>query len=344
MQDIQYKITRMDNTKIVLLDRFMRGETSPEEEQQLLAWFREVESQEDILTFYRQRWHESATKEISEEVQLRMFNQIKERINTDKSTLLKNNRKQNRRRLLRWGQYAAAILLGVVVGITSHLYTRQSTTEAKEYRVEAEKGQRANVTLPDGTKVWLNSHTQLVYTSNYGVKDRVVDLRGEAYFEVAKDKEHRFIVKAGDLDVEALGTTFNVKAYQEDNDVIATLFSGSIRATAGKQSVILSPSQQVAFSRQRETFIVNNPENIAYASMWRDNELAFKGETLNEIAIRMNRLYNVQIEFKSEKIKQFRFSGVIKNNSLDNVFEIISLTSPILYESRGDTIILSERK
>lgn len=334
----------MDNTKILLLDRFMRGETSPEEEQQLLAWFREVDSQEDILTFYRQRWHESATKEISEEVQLRMFNQIRDRINTDKTTPLKNNRKQNRKRLLRWGQYAAAVILCIVVGITSHLYTRQSMTEVKEYMIEAEKGQRASVTLPDGTKVWLNSHTQIVYNSNYGMEDRVVDLHGEAYFEVAKDKEHRFIVKAGGLDVEALGTTFNVKAYKEDDGVIATLFSGSIRATTGKQSVILSPAQQVAFSRESETLVVNSPENIAYASMWRDNELAFKGETLSEIAIRLNRLYNVQIEFKSEKIKQYRFSGVIKNNSLDNVFEIISLTSPIMYESLGDTIILSERK
>ena len=118
----------------------MRGETSPEEEQQLLAWFREVDSQEDILTFYRQRWHESATKEISEEVQLRMFNQIRDRINTDKTVLQKNDRKQNRRRLLRWGQYAAAVILCVVVGITSHLlYTRQSMAEVKEYMVEAEK-------------------------------------------------------------------------------------------------------------------------------------------------------------------------------------------------------------
>ena len=240
----------MDNTKILLLDRFMRGETSPEEEQQLLAWFREVDSQEDILTFYRQRWHESATKEISEEVQLRMFNQIRDRINTDKTVLQKNDRKQNRRRLLRWGQYAAAVILCVVVGITSHLlYTRQSMAEVKEYMVEAEKGQRASVTLPDGTKVWLNSHTQIIYNSNYGVEDRVVDLRGD-----------RFIVKAGGLDVEALGTTFNVKAYKEDDDVIATLFSGSIRATAGKHSAVLSPAQQVAFSRKSETLVVDSPE------------------------------------------------------------------------------------
>lgn len=84
--------------------------------------------------------------------------------------------------------------------------------------MEAEKGQRASVMLPDGTKVWLNSHTQISYNSNYGMKDRVVALAGEAYFEVAKDKDHRFIVKTGDMEVEALGTSFNVKAYKEDRE------------------------------------------------------------------------------------------------------------------------------
>lgn len=329
---------------ILLLDRFMRGETSPEEEKQLLAWFREVDSQEDILAFYRQRWHESATKEISEELQLRMFNQIKDRMNADEPLRIKSDLKRNKKWLPRWGQYVAAVVLCLVVGIASHLlYTRQSIVVASEYLVEAEKGQRASVILPDGTKVWLNSHTQISYNSNYGVDERIVSLRGEAYFEVAKDREHRFIVKTGGLDVEALGTTFNVKAYKDDDDIIATLFSGSIRATDGEHSVILSPEQQVCFRRGSKKMKVDNPENVTYASMWRDNELAFKGETLDEIALRLNRLYNVHIEFKSEKIKQYRFSGVIKNNSLDNVFEIISLTSPIMYESLGDTIILSER-
>lgn len=333
----------MDNTNILLLDRFMRGETSPEEEQQLLLWFRDVDAQEDILTFYRQHWHEASDKELSEDVQLRMFHQLKTKIRSE-SIAIKKTRKFEKRWFIRWGQYAAAIILCVVVGITSHLYTRQSVPVAKEYQVEAEKGQRASVMLPDGTKVWLNSHTQISYNSNYGMKDRIVALVGEAYFEVAKDKDHRFIVKTGEMEVEALGTSFNVKAYKEDRDVIATLFTGSIRATAGSHSVVLSPDQQVCFNRIEDDLKVDSPENVAYASMWRDNELAFKGETLNDIAIRLNRLYNVHIEFKSEKIKQFRFSGVIKNNSLDNVFEIISLTSPIMYESLGDTIVLSERQ
>ena len=177
----------MDNTNILLLDRFMRGETSPEEEQQLLLWFRDVDAQEDILTFYRQHWHEASDKELSEDVQLRMFHQLKTKIRSE-SIAIKKTRKFEKRWFIRWGQYAAAIILCVVVGITSHLYTRQSVPVAKEYQVEAEKGQRASVMLPDGTKVWLNSHTQISYNSNYGMKDRVVALAGEAYFRLQKIK------------------------------------------------------------------------------------------------------------------------------------------------------------
>lgn len=330
-------------SNILLLDRFMRGETSPEEEQQLLVWFRESSAQEEILSFYRQRWLDASNTELPDEVQERMLSKIKA---TMRANELQRIPKVRPRKISfsRWLQYAAAILLFIGIGVASHIFTRQSMTIENKYLVEADKGQRARVTLPDGTKVWLNSHTQVSYDNNYGQKDRIVKLTGEAYFEVAKDKEHRFIVRTGDLDVEALGTSFNVKAYKEDCQIVATLFTGSIRATTGKNSVVLAPKQQVLFDRGSTRLKVDKPENVQYASMWRDNELAFHGETLNDIAIRLNRIYNIQVVFKSEKIKQYRFSGVIKNNSLDNVIQIISLTAPILYESRGDTILLSERQ
>lgn len=328
---------------IVLLERYMRGETSPEEELQLLTWFRESAAEEDIIAFYRQRWLDSSKTKLPQEIQERMFRQIKATMKLDNQQVILTD-KSWQVHFRRWLQYAAAIIFFIGIGITSHLYTRQSLVIENKYLVEAEKGQRASITLPDGTKVWLNSHTQVSYSSDYGHKERIVNLTGEAYFEVAKDKEHRFVVKTKGLDVEALGTSFNVKAYREDNYITATLFAGSIRATADNKSVILAPDQQVLFDRETSRLKVEKPDNASYAYMWRDNELAFKGETLNDIAIRLNRIYNVQVVFSSEKIRQYRFSGIIKNNSLDNVIEIISLTAPIMYESRGDTIILSERQ
>lgn len=335
-----------NNINIDLLDRFMRGETLPEEEQLLLEWFRNSASKDEILEFYQQRWSEVPEDELPAEIQGRMYLRIKERMHE-----MENRHKEQEKRafklkssFMRFLPYAATILLCIGISFSFYLYTQKNLSASNEYIVSAEKGQRASVTLPDGTKVWLNSHTELRYKSDYGVKERNVFLNGEAYFEVSKDKEHRFVVNAGEMAVEALGTAFNVKAYNEDPDFVATLFEGSIKAGTGDDNnVILTPDQHVSLNRKSKSLTVGISENVLYARMWRNNELAFEKEKLDDIAVLLNRMYNVQLKFKSDKIRQYRFSGVIKNNSLDNVIEIISLTAPIIYESHGDTIILDEK-
>ena len=119
---------------------------------------------------------------------------------------------------------------------------------------------------------------------------------------------------------------------------------GKVRTTIGQKEAILYPDQQVEYNKEKGTLQVSRPENAAYASMWRHGELAFSGETLEEIALLFQRLYNVEVRFDSDKIKQYRFSGVIKNNSLENVIELISLTAPIEYVVKKDTIVLSEKR
>lgn len=335
-----------NNINIDLLDRFMRGETLPEEEQLLLEWFRNSASKDEILEFYQQRWSEVPEDELPAEIQGRMYLRIKERM-LEMENLHKEQEKRAfklKSSFMRFLPYAATILLCISISFSFYLYTQKNLSASNEYIVSAEKGQRASVTLPDGTKVWLNSHTELRYKSDYGVKERNVFLNGEAYFEVSKDKEHRFVVNAGEMAVEALGTAFNVKAYNEDPDFVATLFEGSIKAGTGDDNnVILTPDQHVSLNRKSKSLTVGISENVLYARMWRNNELAFEKEKLDDIAVLLNRMYNVQLKFKSDKIRQYRFSGVIKNNSLDNVIEIISLTAPIIYESHGDTIILDEK-
>ena len=332
------------NTNILLLECFMRGETSPDEEQILSDWLHSQEAKEQLSNYYQETWKGSNNKLIAE-VQGRMFERVKSQMHNAVQEL--NRRKQKRTmRIRRLFQYAAVILLIIIAGIGGHLYTvsqTEPTATDKSYLVQTGKGQRANITLPDGTVVWLNSYTQLHYNANYGATQRVVSLIGEAYFEVAKDKEKPFIVETAGMNVEALGTTFNVKAYREDSQIIATLFSGSVRVSSDRDNVILSPDENATFERRSGKLAIHKPDNSSYAKMWRNNDLVFNGETLEEIAVLLNRMYNVQIAFKSERIKQYRFSGVICNNSLDNVIELISLTSPITYETRGDTIILGNR-
>lgn len=327
---------------IDLLDRFISGESSPEEEASLLEWFKSVDSKEELSTFYEDKWLESAGKRVPTEIQNRMLSNIRGRIHSTKELKGSSNVSLYFTKIL---SYAAVAIVCFLIGAGAYRYSNTNTKEVapNDYVVLADNGQRASVVLPDGTKVWLNSHTKLTYNSDYGIKDRYITLSGEAYFEVAKDSLHRFLVNAGGMEVEALGTAFNVKAYEEEEELVTTLFEGSVRASVGSKYAILKPDQSAVFNKSNHRFIVDKDSNPLYAKLWRVNELAFSGETLEEISIMLNRMYNIEIRFLSNKIKKYSFSGVIKNISLDNVIEIISLTAPITYSAIGDTIYLDER-
>ena len=330
---------------IELLDCFMRGELPAEQEHELRTWFKQPEVREMLFQHYRHSWTEAEGKELPVEIQNRMFRNIQSRIHTE--TEKKEQKSVRKLKFHQWLPYAAAVVF--LLGFTTfvHLYMnladKTENYSSQVYKVLVDKGQRASVILPDGTKVWLNSHTELTYNGDYGKGNRQVVLSGEGYFEVAKDTTLRFIVKAGEMEVEALGTTFNVKAYQEDRELTTTLFEGKVRTSVGKDEVILKPDESLSFDKSSRRMIVSD-DLAAYARMWKDNELVFKGATMEEVAVMLDRLYNVKVRFASEKVKHYRFSGVIKNNSLDNVIELISLTAPIMYKKVGGEIIIEERK
>lgn len=254
---------------------------------------------------------------------------------------------QRKRKIIRYSlSIASSIVLFICLGLLSQLYIqgrKAGRLPDKEFTVTADKGQRASVTLPDGSVVWLNSNTTLTYSNEYGKDERLVNLNGEAYFDVSRMKDCRFIVRTGTVDVTALGTTFNVRAYEEDTEVTTTLFEGSVQVSIAGRIALLEPNQTATFNKETRKLIASAPEHPEYAVMWKDNHLAFTGQTLGEIATTLHRLYNIHFEFSSESIRDYRFRGVILNKSLDNVIELISLTAPITYTTVEDTIYIQER-
>lgn len=327
--------------KIELLHRLMAGSTTEEENRQLMEWFRHCVSKEEFFMLFDTAWQESPN-EMPRDVQERMYRRLNQELDEEK--------KQTRVVALRprfswkvWQRVAVACIIIVLSLINYNMNDKRIQLSTQNFTVSAEKGQRAFVTLPDSTKVWLNSDTKISYPADYGMEERNVSLEGEAYFEVAKNPEKRFIVKTKGMQVEALGTSFNINAYRDDDKIIASLFSGSVRVSYDDHMAILKPHESVKVDLLTHSFSQYKDENMQDIALWRQNEIMFDGESLEEITRIMNRLYNTTIYIEDESLKKECYIGTIRNNSLENFIDIINLTTPVIYENKGDTVFLKKR-
>lgn len=325
--------------RIELLHRLIAGTTTEEENRQLMEWFRQCASKEEFFMLFETAWKESPD-EMPRDVQERMYRRLSRELDEKKTkTILLRSRFSWKI----WPQIAVACII-IVLGLVNYrMSDKQKQLSTQNFMVLAEKGQRAFITLPDSTKVWLNSDTKISYPADYGLKERNVTLVGEAYFEVAKNPDKRFIVEAKGMQVEALGTSFNVNAYQNDNKIIASLFSGSVRVSYDRHVAILEPHESIRVDLLNRSFSRYKDESMQNIALWRKNEITFDGESLEEITHIMSRLYNTTICIEDESLKKVCYIGTIRNNNLENFIDIINLTTPVVYENKGDTVFLRKR-
>ncbi|WP_418698891.1 FecR family protein [Bacteroides sp.] len=325
---------------IELLERLLERTATAKDKVDLAQWLKEPDAQSEVDAYLKYKWLAAKEREETFAAQQRIFDDIKTMIQGNDRSLQMVQKKKPR--ILRyWTSIAAVFVACIAIGYL--LYpVMTSEDNMNQFVTKVNNGQKASITLPDGTLVWLNSDTQIMYGTDYGKKSRVVTLNGEAYFEVAHDKDKKFIVRAEDMNIEVLGTVFNVKAYKESSTIVATLKEGKIKAfcNSNDQEVIVYPNEEIVYNRSDKTFNKCKPKDPSYAYMWKNDELGFNNERLESIALLLEKMYNIKVVFKTEVIKDLRFSGIIKNNSLDNILEIIHLTSSVNYKLINDTITL----
>lgn len=218
----------------------------------------------------------------------------------------------------------AAVFIGVLfLGWT--MFQKMATNETSPLYVVTGSGERAQVILPDGTKVWIGACSKIEYISSVSANERIVTLEGEAYFEVAPDKKKPFVVNSSGQVAKVLGTKFNIRANKEDRYVITTLLEGSLSVSSpdlDEQSVILKPSEQLTFNvntGSKELQICDAAED--YIS-WVDGHLYFNHSTMEEIARELERYYNVKI-ILDDKIKEERFTANFDTS--ENIYQILSI-------------------
>ncbi len=197
------------------------------------------------------------------------------------------------------------------------------------------------LTLADGTKVWLNSETTLEYPTHFSQNRREVTLVGEAFFEVHKDASRPFIVNVKGAAVKVLGTSFNVKAYNEEEAVTTTLVTGRVllesQHNSARNEMILKPGMQGVISAH-EDIIVNEVDPLIY-SAWKDGEFRFENKPLEEILLSLQRWYDVEVVYENQAMKKKRFTGDLERYAEINThLEMISLTTNVQFEIKNHIV------
>ena len=190
------------------------------------------------------------------------------------------------------------------------------------------RGGEYQLTLADGTQVWLNAETELKYPVAFADEVREVMLTGEAYFEVAKNVSRPFVVKAGQLDIKVLGTSFNVKAYPSETQQ-ATLVQGKVEVCAGNYSRKLQPGEQLNYSSEGPE--IRNVDVKAYTA-WKDRRFVFNDDLLEEVIRKLGRWYDVEFILRDAEVREIRFTGNLpKYRNLDQVLNKLELTTHIRF-------------
>ncbi|MBW6500508.1 MAG: DUF4974 domain-containing protein [Bacteroidales bacterium] len=268
--------------------------------------------------------------------------------------------------------FCIAFLLGTIFRQKNREIDSEKSLTASFTEIIAPLGARSEIKLNDGTEVMLNAGSSIKYSNVYNSVNRDLILEGEAYFKVAGNYDLPLVVAAGNINIRATGTEFNVKAYSDEGIIETTLIDGEVEITQkgnkDKGSVmVLKPSQKAIYAQQSDRLtiekikeiepqaieavkistdklLVSSKTDVEQVTAWTKNKLIIRSENLESLCTKLQRKYNVTFVFSDEEIKKHRFSGVLLDETLQQVIDVIKLTAPVDYLIDGKTVVLFSLK
>ncbi|HAF35996.1 MULTISPECIES: FecR family protein [Sphingobacterium] len=201
------------------------------------------------------------------------------------------------------------------------------------------KGGQFQITLSDGTKVWLNSNSSLKYPSAFSTSERRVELTGEAYFEVSKNKQKPFIVETSLQKVEVLGTKFNINAYDDESSTQTSLAEGSVRVSCKNNTTLLKPGQQSTLTDQN---IAVRSINLDQVLDWKNGDFNFSNNNLKEIMRKISRWYNIEVIFEGPISQETYVAQISRKKRLNDVLRALQLSGSIKYNIRNNKLYISQ--
>lgn len=323
-------IQQSDIEKLV---RFSKGLSDADETRYVCSLFAEKEDSDELKYYLKDEWKKYLENNEGENYNLSsLLDRIHHRIH-----VLENRKKQSvTRKIYQWYSVAAAVLLiplliagGIWFLKKPAVETIYVTENPISSTIHAPLGSRISFDLPDGTKGWLNSGSSLEYQLPFG-NNRQITVRGEAWLDVAKDAFHPFEIYAGQSKVKVLGTKFNLNAYPEENYVEVVLEEGKVVFSAPgiNSGVEMKPGERMVYTGSSVRIAETDPTKYA---AWVEGKLMFRSDPLPEVARRIARWYNVEVEIVDKELENDVIRGTFQDDSLEDVLQYISMTSPIRY-------------
>jgi Fe2+-dicitrate sensor, membrane component len=362
-----------DNIKC-LISGHLTGSLNTEELYTLKKWISESPDNKRHFNKMRYAWIASCTgshKQGSGRSMMELMNEIPLSVNKKSRSLNKQT----------WLKIAASwtillLLSGVfgwfLRGGQKPQVAELKTLQSMETTVQTKLGSQSMVDLPDGSTVWLNAGSKLTYNESYDAEDREVSLIGEACFDVKTNPEKPFVVRVGDIYVKAFGTTFNIKAYPEDQVITTTLVKGKViiegtDVNDEKFSITMKPNENITYLTNLksvkeqpesitapikpekaveikipETVIIDDNINPELFTSWKDDSWIIEKQLLENLVKDLERRYDVEIQFASDNISGYHFSGTIQRETIEQVMLILQRTIPLKYAINENTITIRE--
>lgn len=254
----------------------------------------------------------------------------------------------SRYRKLLWISGIAASFLLILFLSTNFLFNKQKTKPNANNTISTKRGSKSKVQLPDGTEVWLNADSRITYNENFQGSQREVQLSGEAFFDVVRDESRPFIIHTNTIDVKVLGTAFNVRSYEDEKNTETSLIRGSVEITLvkspDKKKIILKPNDKLIVNNSEATVVgadnykknttplltlskikYQEEDSSAVETLWVKNKLVFDGETMEEVAMKIERWYDVKVMIADNDLKRTKFSATFEDEDLQTVLEALRL-------------------
>lgn len=314
----------MDHSQFyTIINRYFRGQLS-DNEYDLLVNYLQDKTNREYFEEAKIKWESNPEMD---EFGNQNLSRLQYKIN--QNDLGKSKGPITRQLWVRVASVAAILVFGLFAGSAITYLVSQNKEKSEQLVFETPRGEKSMVKLPDGSEVWLNANSRLVYNS-FSSNHRQVELKGEAFFKVTHNEHAPFVVRTNECNVEVLGTTFNVMAYDEFGRKEITLLEGKVNIEMDGTEQVLKPGQALVLKNHHTQIL---EVNASQSSAWVDNKFNFQDIPLSELMKRLENWYDVDITLENSSGREVNFTGTFKNEeTIWQVLDAIKVYTPIQYQ------------